>query len=106
MFKSKVYEVSYIFSIELWIFKTLHSKADKQLSHECLKGAQKAAEYICSGENSEFTHCAQNLSIILTTGRKKSKSFFRLIYFRDRIMVPLSPLAMLGLGKLEVSQIQ
>jgi len=72
MFKSKLCEVKNMFSIKRWIFRALQSKADKQLSSECLKRAQKGAEEIGAGENflSVLLILKTLASFLLLVGRK------------------------------------
>lgn len=64
-----------------------------------LKAAQKEAEKTGGGEDFQFTPCAQNTGIILTAGVGKNMHFSRLIYFRDKSTVIISPFAILGIGK-------
>lgn len=80
-------------------FSIVFSKVDEQLSSVYLKGAQKEAEKTGGGEDFQFTPCAQNTGIIQTAGEGKNMYFSRLIYFRDKSTVIISPFAMLGIGK-------
>lgn len=64
-----------------------------------LRQPKKEAEKTDGGEDFQFTPCAQNTGIILTAGVGKNMHFSRLIYFRDKSTMIISPFATLGIGK-------